>query len=223
MDRRWVLPPQQDSALLSERALFRGDEKRARRFRVASWVAYLIGLPPWVAIFISWHNWIAASVEASGAPAMILGLVIALRGTTKSPPRWLDRLALICTPLGFGYSLWDYGGISTINQWLEIGLVLGFLVGTYQLAKERNSGYLWYVLMHVTCGWLMWIQGYPWLTASVARLPGVHRGCMADDTGTSSIVTTATSSTLMPGSRSASNCIQCHFVFLKTALVSAPK
>ena len=94
---------------------------------------------------------------------MVLGLVIALRGTTKNPPRWLDHFALVCIPLGFGYSLYDFGGITTIDQWLEIGLVLGFLVGTYLLAKEWASGYLWYVLMHVTCGWLMWIQGYPWL------------------------------------------------------------
>ena len=94
---------------------------------------------------------------------MLLGLVTALRGTTKSAPRWLDFLALACIPLGFGYSLYDFGGITVINQWLEIGLVLGFLVGTYLLAMERAAGYLWYVLMHVSCGWLMWIQGYPWL------------------------------------------------------------
>lgn len=147
----------------SERARNRGDETRARKWRIASWAVYLIGLPPWVIIFVSWRKWIAASVEASGAPAMVLGLVIALRGTTKNLPRWLDHLARVCIPLGFGYSLYDFGGITTINQWLEIGLVLGFLAGTYLLAKERASGYLWYVLMHVTAGWLMWIQGYPWL------------------------------------------------------------
>ena len=94
---------------------------------------------------------------------MLLGLVTALRGTTKNTPRRLDLLAIVCIPLGFAYSLYDFGGLNTINQWLEIGLVVGFLVGTYLLAKERASGYLWYVLMHVTCGWLMWIQGYPWL------------------------------------------------------------
>jgi len=147
----------------SEHARNHGDKARARKWRIASWAVYLAGLPPWVIIFVSWRNWIAASVETSGVPAMMLGLVIALRGTTKNPPRWLDHLALVCIPLGFGYSLYDFGGITTINQWLEIGLVLGFLIGTYLLAKERASGYLWYVLMHVTCGWLMWIQGYPWL------------------------------------------------------------
>ncbi len=147
----------------SEHARSRGDETWARKWRIASWVVYLAGLPPWVIIFVSSRNWIAASVEASGAPAMLLGLVTALRGTTKNTPRRLDLLAIVCIPLGFAYSLYDFGGLNTINQWLEIGLVVGFLVGTYLLAKERASGYLWYVLMHVTCGWLMWIQGYPWL------------------------------------------------------------
>lgn len=147
----------------SERTRNRGDEARARIWRIASWAVYLVGLPPWVIIFVSWRNWIAASVEASGAPAMVLGIVIALRGTTKNPPRWLDHLALICIPLGFAYSIYDFGGITTVNQWLEIALVLGFLVGTYLLAKERASGYLWYILMHVSGGLLMWVQSYPWL------------------------------------------------------------
>ena len=147
----------------SERARNYGNERGARKWRIASWAVYLAGLPAWVIIFVTWRNWIAASVEASGAPAMLLGLVTALRGASRNPPRWLDRLALFCIPLGFGYSLYDFGGITTINQWLEIGLVLGFLVGTYLLAKEKASGYLWYMLMHITCGWLMWIQGYPWL------------------------------------------------------------
>lgn len=147
----------------SERDRRAGNESRRRRWRIASWAVYLVGLPAWVLIFIEWHNWIAASVEASGAPAMLLGLLTAARGTDAKPPRWLDRLALACIPLGFGHSLWDFGGFATLNQWLETALVLGFLVGTYQLAKERASGYAWYVLMHVACGWLMWIQGYPWL------------------------------------------------------------
>jgi len=51
------------------------------------------------------------------------------------------------------------------NQWLEIGLVGGFLIGTYLPAKEHTSGYLWYVLMHVCCAVLMLRQGYAWLFA----------------------------------------------------------
>ncbi len=147
----------------SEHAHNRGDIGKKRNWKIASWAVYLIGLPPWVIIFVKERNWIAASVETSGAPAMVLGLVIAIRGITKKPPRWLDHLAVICIALGFTYSLYDFGGLKTVNQWLEVGLVSGFLIGTYMLAKERSGGYLWYVLMHVACGWLMYIENYPWL------------------------------------------------------------
>ena len=147
----------------SERSRKNGNEVLARRWRIASWAIYLAGLPPWIILFVSWRNWIAASVEASGAPAMLLGLVLAVRGSQSKAPRGLDWLALVCVPFGFAYSLHDFHGLKTLNQWLEIGLVIGFLVGTYQLAKQRPSGYLWYVLMHISCGYLMWVQHSPWL------------------------------------------------------------
>jgi len=152
----------------SEHAKLRSDARRARQWRILSWIVYLAGLPPWVIIFVRKHNWIAAALEAGGAPAMTLGLVTAIRGTAKNPPRWLDRFALLCIPVGFAYSLYDFGELTAVSQWLEIALVLGFLVGTYLLARERASGYLWYVLMHVSCGWLMYRQGFPWLAAQQA-------------------------------------------------------
>lgn len=148
----------------SERARKANQNAIARRWRISSWAIYLVGLPAWVFIFIEWHNWIAASVEASGAPAMLLGLITAIGGKDKKAPRWLDQLAMVCIPLGFAYSLYDFGGLNNPRQWLEIGLVIGFLVGTYQLAKERASGYVWYVLMHLSAGTLMWVQHFPWLT-----------------------------------------------------------
>lgn len=93
---------------------------------------------------------------------MVLGLVIALQGHQKSSSprlaRWLDRIARFLILVGFGISLYDFGGITTFNQVLEIGLVAGFLVGTYLLAHNKPFGYLWYVLMHVSCAWLMKIE-----------------------------------------------------------------
>jgi hypothetical protein len=145
---------------LSEHARERGMARASRAWRIASWVVYLAGLPPWVIIFVGERDWIAAGVEASAGPAMLLGLVNALRGSTENPPRWLERFAFACIPLGFVYSLVDFGGLSTMRQWLEIGLVVGFLIGTYQIANERPAGYLWFVLMHVCCGALMWMQDY---------------------------------------------------------------
>lgn len=147
----------------SERVRNGGDLMSARKLRITAWAVYLLGLPPWVIIFVREHNWIAAALETSGAPAMLLGLITAIRGTTSNPPRWLDRLALIFIPVGFAISLYDFGGLNTVKQWLEIALAGSFLIGTYQLAKEKSSGYLWYVLMHISCGWLMLIQGYSWL------------------------------------------------------------
>ncbi len=149
----------------SERALNRGNSPRARSFRIAAWVVYLGGLPAWVIIFVSLHDWIAASVEGSGLPAMILGLIMTLKGRDHKSPRWLDILALVCVVLGISCSLYDFGSFRQLSQWLEAGLALGFLIGTYMLAKQRREGYLWYVFMHICCGWLMWIQGYPLLLA----------------------------------------------------------
>lgn len=148
---------------ISERARNCGNQERARSWRIAAWVVYLIGLPPWVILFIGRRNWIAAAVEAGGVPAMALGLVMAMKGQDYKPPVWLDRLAILGIALGFGYSLYDFGGLTSITQYLEVGLVVGFLIGTYQLAMERPSGYLWYVLMHCCCGALMGLQGYEWL------------------------------------------------------------
>ncbi len=152
----------------SERTKRSGKTSTARRWRIAAWSIYILGLPPWVAIFIEERNWIAASVEASGAPSMLLGLLIAVRGSRREAPKWLDRLALLSIPLGFLYSFWDFGGFNTLKQLLETTLVAGYLVGTYLLAKERGSGYLWYILMHVACGVLMWYENYPWLALQQA-------------------------------------------------------
>lgn len=143
---------------IAERARMKGCAVNERQWRIAAWVAYIIGLPLWVVIFVWQHNWIAAAVEASGAPAMCLGLLMAMKGFDYKAPQWLDILALFCIVFGFLYSLYYFGGITAFTQWLEIGLVAGFLIGTYQLAKDRPSGYLWLVLMHICCGILMLVQ-----------------------------------------------------------------
>jgi len=140
----------------------RSEGARARRWRIASWSVYLIGLPAWVIIFIMERNWIAAALESSGAPAMVMGLLVAVRGTGRQP-KWLDHLALVGIVVGLSASLYDFGGITTVNQLLEIGIVTGYLIGTYMLAKERPSGYLWFLLMNGSNAVLMYTQDYPWL------------------------------------------------------------
>ncbi len=154
-----------------------GDLEESRRWRIAAWAIYIAGLPPWIIIFFEWHNWIAGIVEASGFPAMFLGLVLALqKSETKKIPVWLDRLAFICIPFGFLFSIYDFGGFFVLNQWIEAMLALSFLAGTYLLTKENGKGYLWYIPMHIACAWLMWIQLYPWLCAQqIASLFFVYK------------------------------------------------
>lgn len=122
-------------------------ESRERLLRIFAWASYLLGLPGWLCVFGSNHNWIAASIEAGGAPGMTLGLVNAWRGIKADPPKWLDNIARLAVGLGFGYSIWYFSGITTWNQVLEIGMTTGFLVGIYLLAKNRPAGYLWFMLM----------------------------------------------------------------------------
>jgi hypothetical protein len=134
------------------------------RWRIWAWIVYLVGLPPWIVIFVWERNWIAAALEASGVPAMILGLTIALRGKGQKPG-WLDRVAIVAIVAGIAYSAYDFGGFTTTSQFLELGIVLGFLIGTYQLAHEKPAGYLWYLLMCSFTAVLMWVEHYPWLVA----------------------------------------------------------
>jgi hypothetical protein len=135
-----------------------------KRWRIWAWVVYLIGTPPWVAIFVMKRNWIAAALEVGGIPAMILGLIIALRGKGKEP-QWLHWIAIGAIALGLGYSLYDFGGFKTLNQTLELAIVSGLLVGTYLLAEEQPSGYLWFIFMCSANTVLMWRHQYPWLVA----------------------------------------------------------
>lgn len=137
-------------------------DSKDRTWRIRAWIVYLIGLPAWVLLFIREHNWIAAALEIGGAPSMILGLTIAIKGK-EDKPKWLDAAALVAIVLGLSYSWYDFHGIRKFSQWLEIGIVTGFLIGTYQLALERLSGYVWYLFMCGCCATLMYFEKYPWL------------------------------------------------------------
>ena len=137
-------------------------ETQEKKWRVASWAVYLIGLPAWVIIFVTERNWMAAAVETGGAPAMFMGLIIALRGKDNKPKQ-LDHIARIFIIFGIIFSIYDFGGITTINQVLEIGIIMGFLIGTYLLAKKNKTGYLWFMMMNTSNTGLMIVQHYPWL------------------------------------------------------------
>ncbi len=140
----------------------RSDGVKQQTWRIRSWTVYIIGLPAWVIIFVSERNWMVASVEAGGAVVMVFGLVVALRGI-KYAPRWLSSIARIAAIAGIAYSIHDFGGITQLTQVLELGIVAGFLIGTYLLAKQRPTGYLWFILMNCSNAILMGVEHYPWL------------------------------------------------------------
>jgi len=136
-------------------------EPSKRKLRVAGWVVYLLGLPAWVIILVGKHDWMAAAIEAGGAPAMLFGLINAYRGEI-APNRRFDRIIAFFTysvlALGIGYSLYDYGGLTALSQLLEIGIVVGFLLGSYLLAKKNSAGWLFFMLMNISTGSLMFLQ-----------------------------------------------------------------
>lgn len=142
-----------------------------RKWRIVGWVMYLIGWPAWVIIFIGKHDWIAAATEISGGPAMVLGLVLALKHFKKTPLLF-DWSVKIFTCLmivsGIGYSICHFGGVTTFSQVLEICITTGFLLGSYLLAKKNLMGWFWLAVMNGSTGTLMAIQDKPILVVQQA-------------------------------------------------------
>jgi hypothetical protein len=132
-----------------------------RKWRIAGWFMYLAGLPAWVILLAGKQNWIAAANEAGGAPALLLGLISAWN-STGTVSRRIDRAIKIFTycmiAAGVSYSLYYFGGITAASQILEAGVTVGFLLGSYLLAKKQPTGWLFLALMLVSMGTLMFIQ-----------------------------------------------------------------
>ncbi len=146
-------------------ALAEGKEKnRKRQLKIIGWIIYILGVPAWVIILFLKHDWIAASIEAGGIPAMLFGLLNVYNNSEK-PNSFFDIIASFFTYaliiFGTGYSLYDYGGITSISQLLEIGVMIGFLLGSYLLAKNKTYGWLFFMIMNGSMGTLMIIQYKP--------------------------------------------------------------
>jgi len=139
-----------------------------RKLRIGGWLVYLLGVPAWVILLVGRQNWIAASIEAGGVPSMILGLLAAWQQVQRPHP-FFERFAKTTTwgalLLGVGYSLYDYGGLTSLSQLLEVGVMLGFLLGSYLLAREHFSGWFFFVLMNLSMASLMFLQQKPLLGA----------------------------------------------------------
>jgi hypothetical protein len=133
-----------------------------RKWRIAGWSLYILGLPAWVILLAGRQNWIAAANELGGGPSLLLGLVLAWTGRCKAHPAidWGVRIfTYLVIALGTLYSLYIFGGITAFSQVLEIGVTVGFLLGSFLLAGRRPSGWLLYALMIISMGTLMFLQG----------------------------------------------------------------
>jgi hypothetical protein len=142
-------------------------EQVKRQLRIVGWTVYILGVPAWVMILVGKHDWIAASIEAGGVPAMLFGLFHVYQNA-DSPNKAFNFVAALFTYaslfFGISYSLYDYGGLSSGSQLLEIGVMVGFLVGSYLLARQNSYGWLFFMLMNGSMASLMLLQHKPWLS-----------------------------------------------------------
>jgi len=154
-----------------------------RKLKLFSWAIYILGVPAWVIILLGKHNWIAASIEAGGVPSMLFGLYNVYKNA-EVPNRTFDKVASLFTfgsiVLGVGYSFLDYGGITSLSQVLEIGVMIGFLLGSYFLAKSNRKGWLFFMLMNGSMAILMLLQQKPLLAVQqITSLSFVIYGYLA--------------------------------------------
>ncbi|MDZ7798963.1 MAG: 7TM diverse intracellular signaling domain-containing protein [Patescibacteria group bacterium] len=141
------------------------NQEKKRINKILSWTVYLIGLPAWVYILYTGNDIIAAFVEMAGAFSMATGLILAIKRKGR-PPKWFYWIALVITSIGIGLSFYKLRGLSSYTQILELGLALGFLIGTFLLGvKDNFKGYLWFILMNGCCAALMLARTNPILFA----------------------------------------------------------
>lgn len=153
-----------------------------RRLKIVGWMVYILGVPAWVIILIDKRNWIAAAIESGGLPAMIFGLYNVCKAE-KTPNQTFDRITSGFTysflVLGVCYSIYDFGGITSLSQVLEMGVMVGFLIGTYLLAKNNAYGWFFFMLMNGSMGSLMFLQNKPILAfQQLVSLCFVVYGCI---------------------------------------------
>ncbi len=148
--------------LLAKIFLAAAEGKENSKWRTYGWIIYLLGIPPWAIILALNQDWIAMAVEIGGAPAIILGIIMTIK-RLNIVNNLIDKsikifvLVLICT--GIVSSLYTFNGITSFSQILEFGVMIGFLFGTYLLAKNERKGWLYFLLMNISMGILTTIQG----------------------------------------------------------------
>jgi len=87
-----------------------------RRFKIIGWVVYILGVPAWAKILLLKKDWIVASIEFGGIPAMLFGLYNIYKNT-KYPNKVLDIIASLFT-------------------------CASILLGSYFMAKNKSYGWI---------------------------------------------------------------------------------
>jgi hypothetical protein len=152
--------------------------EKDRNLRLSGWFLYLLGLPAWVILLVSKQNWIAASIETAGVPAIILGIVITWK-QNNNPNKIIDWSIRIFTCLmiifGILYSVYTFNGIRTFSQILEIVIIFGYLVSNYLLAKRNPFAWLMFMVGLISMSILMYIQDKPILTIQqlISLIPAI--------------------------------------------------
>jgi hypothetical protein len=137
-----------------------------------------LGLPAWVILLIGKQNWIAASIEMAGVPAIILGIVITWK-QNNNPNKIIDWSIRIFTCImiifGVSYSVYTFSGIRTFSQILEIIIIFGYLVSNYLLAKRNPFAWLMFMVGLISMSILMYIQDKPILTIQqlISLIPAI--------------------------------------------------
>jgi hypothetical protein len=132
-----------------------------RKLRIIGWLSYLFGVPAWVILLAGKNNWVVAAIEFGSAPSMILGIVTTWKQNipvNKIFDVFVKVFTFFMIILGTFYSIYLFHGITAFSQVLEILITIGFLSGSYLLAKNIPIGWLLFALMCICMGTLMLIQ-----------------------------------------------------------------
>ena len=149
---------------LSNKILFSLSESKdpvdKNRIKQYAWLAYIVGAPAWIILLIGKHDWIAAAVETGGIPAMLLGLYRSRfhRDAHVAVELGVKYATYGFIAIGLALSLHHFGGITALSQLLEIGVTIGFLLGTYLMTQSNPKGYLFFMLMNISMSLLMGLQ-----------------------------------------------------------------
>jgi hypothetical protein len=132
-----------------------------RKFRIIGWFSYLFGIPAWVILLINNNNWIVASNDIGCIPSMIMGIITAWNHNIKEYKifdRFVRYFTFSMIMFGIIYSIYYFHGITTFTQLLEIFVIIGFLSGSYFIAKNNPNGWLFFTLMCISMIILLFIQ-----------------------------------------------------------------